>query len=254
MKFRRHTAPPTLTGPRAKRIVINAVWIVVAAVIGYLATMIWLFPAPVVSADRPTPRVLELPRAEALDTLVRVGLRGRVVETEDHPTLSSGTVIWQDPPPGIVVPEGTVVRLTVSSGASSHPIPDVTGLETSLAREVIETAGFRVRGLDSIAALADPGTIVATRPRAGVARVPGTALTLVVSRGPANIIVPDLRGLTHSEAWERLEVVGLTAGRVTTRNVRDGTEGLIIDQRPAPGTLSPKGGRVNLVFARLGQP
>ena len=50
------------------------------------------------------------------------------------------------------------------------------------------------------------------------------------------------------------EIVGLTAGRVTTRNVPEGEAGLIIDQRPAPGTLSPKGGRVNLVFARRGQP
>ncbi|NNG15453.1 MAG: PASTA domain-containing protein [Gemmatimonadales bacterium] len=254
MKFRRHTTSPALTGHRARRVATNGVWIVVAAVVGYLATMIWLFPAPVVSTDRATPRVLERPQAEALDALIQVGLRGRVVETEDHPTLPSGTVIWQDPPPGVVLPDGAVVRLTVSSGASAHPIPDVTGLATPLAREVLETASFRVRRLDTIAALADPGTIVATRPRAGVARVPGTAVTLVVSRGPANIIVPDLRGLTHSEAWERLEIVGLTAGRVTTRSVLEGEAGLIIDQRPAPGTLSPKGGRVNLVFARLGQP
>lgn len=254
MKFRRHTTSPALTERRVKRIVTNGIWIVAAAVIGYLATVIWLFPAPVVSADRPTPRVLELPRAEALNALIEVGLRGRIIEAEDHPTLPSGTIIWQDPPPGVVLPEGAVVRLTVSSGASAHPIPDVVGLETSLAREVLEMAGFGVRRLDSIAALADPGTIVATRPRAGVARVSGTPLTLVVSRGPANIIVPDLRGLTHSEAWERLKIVGLTAGRVTTRNVLEGEEGLIIDQRPAPGTLSPKGGRVNLVFARRGQP
>ncbi len=254
MRVRRHTASPADTGRRVKRIVTNGIWIVAAAVIGYLATMIWLFPAPVVSADRPTPRVLELPRAEALEALIGVGLRGRIIETEDHPTLTSGTVIWQEPPPGVVLPEGAVVRLTVSSGTSAHPIPDVVGLETSLAREVLETAGFRIRRLDSIAALADPGTIVATRPQAGVARVPGTPLTLVVSRGPANIIVPDLRGLTRSEAWKQLKIVGLTAGRVTTRNVLEGEEGLIIDQRPAPGTLSPKGGRVNLVFARLGQP
>jgi serine/threonine-protein kinase len=254
MKFRRHTATPRLTGHRARRIVTNGVWVVVAAVVGYLVTVIWLFPAPVVSTDRPTPRVLERPRTEALDALIQAGLRGRVVESEDHPTLPSGTVIWQDPPPGVLLPDGAVVRLTVSSGASVHPIPDVIGLETSLAREVLETAGFGIRRLDTIAALADPGTIVATRPRAGVARAPGTTLTLVVSRGPANIIVPDLRGLTHSEAWDRLEVVGLAAGRVTTRSVFGGETGVIIDQRPAPGTLSPKGGRVNLVFARRGQP
>lgn len=254
MKFRRHMASPVLTPTRTKRVASSVIWIVVAAVVGYLATMIWLFPAPVVTTDRPTPRVVELPRAEALDALVAAGLRGRVVESEDHPTLPAGTVIWQDPPPGLALPAGAVVRLRLSSGASAHPIPDVTGLETSLAREVLETAGFRIRRLDSIAALADVGTIVATRPQAGVARVPGTALTLVVSRGPANIIVPNLRGLTHSEAWERLEVVGLTAGRVTTRNVAEGEEGVIIDQRPAPGTLAPKGGRVNLVFGRVGRP
>ncbi|TFG52372.1 MAG: PASTA domain-containing protein [Gemmatimonadales bacterium] len=254
MRFRRHTPSPTGMKQRTRRLVMNGLWVVVAAGVGYLVTVIWLFPAPVVSGERAVPRVLEFPRDDALAGLAAVGLRGRVTESEPHPTIPADAVIWQDPPPGLALPEGGLVWLTVSSGPAATPIPDVVGLETSLATLVLEAAGFGIERSDSIAALADPGTVVATRPQAGVARRPGTTLTLVVSRGPANIIVPDLRGLTHAEAWERLELAGLVAGRVTTRTVPDADERRIIDQRPAAGTLSPKGGRVNLVFARRGRP
>lgn len=232
----------------------SGAWVVIAAAVGYLVTIVWLFPAPVVSGERAVPRVIELPRADALDNLAEAGLRGRIKESEPHLSVPAGSVIWQDPPPGLFLPQGALVWLTISSGPAAVPIPDVAGYEATLATRVLEATGFTVERRDSIAALADPGTVVATRPRAGVARLPGSTLTLVVSRGPANIIVPDLRGLTHSEAWERLGLAGLVAGRVTTRTVPGSEDGRIVDQRPAPGTLSPKGGRVNLVFARRRQP
>jgi len=253
VRFRRHTAPAARVKLPAKRLVMNGAWVVLAAVLGYLVTIIWLFPAPVVSGERAVPRVIELSRTDALDRLEKAGLRGRVNDSEPHASIPAGSVMWQDPPPGLVLPEGALVWLTVSSGPAAVPVPDVAGYDANLAKLVLEATGFTIERQDSIAALADPGTVVATRPQAGVARFRGSGLTLVVSRGPANIIVPDLRGLTHAEAWERLALAGLTAGRVTTRDVPGADDGRIVGQRPAPGTLAPQGGRVNLVFARRGR-
>jgi len=57
----------------------------------------------------------------------------------------SGTVVMtQSPEPGTVVPIGTTVRFTISDGGgyTLRQVPDVMGLETSVAETVIIEAGF----------------------------------------------------------------------------------------------------------------
>ena len=229
-------------------------WLAAAALLGYLVTVVWLFPEPILASNYAVPRVLDLPQAEAESRLLEAGLRGRVVETEPHPDAPAGTVIWQDPPPAVEAPAGAVVRLTVSSGPPFVPIPDVVGLDAPLAAEVLLAAGFEMGRVDSIAALSDLGTIVVTRPAAGVARPPGSAITLVVSQGPAVIPVPDVVGLTHRQAWNRLDEAGLRVGRVMSRPTRAFEPGRVVEQRPAPGTRAPMEGKVDLIFSREPSP
>ena len=77
----------------------------------------------------------------------------------------------------------------------------------------------------------------------------GGAVDLIVSRGPAEIRIPDLVGLPQEQARERLESVGLRLGTITTRSGRRGPPGVVVEQRPAGGTLAPHEGRVSLVIS-----
>ena len=147
-------------------------------------------------------------------------------------------------------PAGAVIRLTISRGPSTRPVPDVVGLDATLAEEILEAGGFEIGRVDSIAALSDLGTIVVTRPAAGVARAPGADVQLVVSQGPAIIPVPNVVGLTHREAWERLDEAGLHVGRVMARPTDAVEPGRVVEQRPAPGTRAPMEGRIDLIFSR----
>jgi len=263
MKVRRHLPPlrqrspvqwPKL--PRLPKMGVLSVlpWLAGAAVLGYLATVVWLFPEPILATDTPVPRVLDLAQAEAEARLAEVGLRGRVVETEPHPDAPAGTVTWQDPPPAVEAPAGAVIRLTISRGPLTRPVPDVVGLDKDLAEEILEAGGFEIGRVDSIAALSDLGTIVVTRPAAGVARAPGASVQLVVSQGPAVIPVPNVVGLTHREAWERLDDAGLHVGRVMARPTDAVEPGRVVEQRPAPGTRAPMEGRIDLIFSRKRNP
>jgi serine/threonine-protein kinase len=229
-------------------------WLAGAAVLGYLVTVFWLFPEPILATDTAVPRVLDLAQAEAEARLTEVGLRGRVVDAEPHPDAPAGTVTWQDPPPAVEAPAGAVIRLTISRGPLTRPIPDVVGLDAALAVEILEAGGFEIGRVDSIAALSDLGTIVVTRPAAGVARAPGSGVQLVVSQGPAVIPVPNVVGLTHREAWERLDEAGLHVGRVMARPTDAVEPGHVVEQRPAPGTRAPMEGRIDLIFSRKRNP
>jgi serine/threonine-protein kinase len=128
-------------------------------------------------------------------------------------------------------------------------VPDVIGFEVEQARLVLEAAGLRPGELDEVPNAADAGVIVATRPPTGATRPSGTRIGLVVSRGPADIRIPDVQGLELDEARRRLEAAGLRVGTVTSR-VDRGRAGLVLLQRPGAGIMSPHEGRVDLVISK----
>ena len=218
-----------------------------AALGGYLLTCV-AYPAPLMTRDHPVGRVLGLPQSEAEKELSQAGLKPRVDADAADPVIPAGHITWQDPPPGTVLPRGSLVHLTASSGPAPIAVPDVTGFEVDQARLVIEAAGLRVGEVDAVPNAAEAGVVVSTRPATGATRPPATSVGLIVSKGPADIRVPDVVGLEQEEARRRLETAGLWVGRVSNRDSR-GRAGLVLQQRPAPGVFSPHESRVDLVIS-----
>jgi serine/threonine-protein kinase len=108
-----------------------------------------------------------------------------------------------------------------------------------------------VAGVDSTAAGTPRGAAVATRPPAGTVRLPGEAVTLVVSRGPADRMVPAVRGLTLEAARDKIEAAGLRVGRVTPPSAPGG---IVSGQRPGAGARVPADAPVDLNVGEGGQP
>ncbi len=219
-----------------------------AALAGYLVTC-FAYPAPLITREREVARVLGLPRAQAEKELTQQGFRSKVEDEETDPVVPAGHVVWQDPPPETSLPSGTVIRLTLSTGPGPVTVPDVFSFDLEQARQVIDAAGLRIGGIDSIPSAAEPGLIVGTRPAIGSTRQPGSAVDLLVSKGPADIRVPDVMGLKQEEARQRLEAAGLRIGTVTTRQGRRNPPGIVLEQRPGAGVFSPHEGRVSLVIS-----
>lgn len=217
-----------------------------ALLLGYFVTCV-AYPSPLVSSDVAVDRLLGLPLEAAQSELARQGFRVRVENPVPDPVIPSGHVVWQDPPPGTLLPKvGTVVSLTPSSGPAQVSVPDVVGFDLDAARQVVAAAGLRIGTVDSLVSSTEAGVIVATRPESGSFRAPGTTLDLVVSRGAADIRVPNLVGIGKEDARQRLEEAGLKLGSISTRAGR-GNSGMVVDQRPGAGMLSPKGARVSIV-------
>lgn len=224
-----------------------------AAVIGYLAAAVFLFPAPIFVANATVPRVIGLSSDSARDALTQASLKSRDVERMPHPRAPAGQVIWQDPPPGVVVTTGTVVELAQSDGPQRVPVPDVSGYDGNLARLLIEAAGLTA-SVESTQTAAPRGVTVNTRPPAGSAASPGGRITLVVSRGAPTISVPALEGLTLVDARTRLEQAGLIMGTSFARTSPTGEPGTVIEQTPRSSTLAAPGTTVDVVLARRAAP
>ncbi len=122
----------------------------------------------------------------AVDTLTKAELDYDPAR-EASSTVEKGTVIRQDPAPGVEVEEGTKVNIVLSSGPlapETKPLPDVKGLPEQVARDQLGQAGFQ---LVNIRQQEDPfvpeGSVVRQNPQPGPHPV-DTPIELVVSSGP----------------------------------------------------------------------
>ncbi|UCG86030.1 MAG: PASTA domain-containing protein [Gemmatimonadota bacterium] len=239
-------------GAGTRRLLISGVTLVTAFLAGYALAALVLFPAPIFARSEAVPRVLGLTLDNATRSLVEAGLVASDTVLVSHPTGARGTIVWQDPPPGVAVPQGTGVTLSVSRGPQPIPVPDVIGYQQELAERLIVAAGLAVAGIDTATAPQERGVVVNTRPPAGRSRAPGEGVTLFVSVGAPTISVPDLAGLTLDEARELLELSGLALGSTQARTSSAAEPGLIIEQNPAAGTLAAPGAAVRVTIVRGG--
>jgi beta-lactam-binding protein with PASTA domain len=253
MRFRRHLPPvqewklPAFDAPGARRWGLALLGTVLG---GYLTAYLVLFPAPLLRGHEVVPRVLGLSLQEASQQLQKLGLQVQDGGSQPHPSAPQGTIVWQDPPPGVTAPAGLRVTLVSSEGPPKIPVPDVAGLDGPLAQRLIEAAGLTVAQVESVQAAAPSGVVMLTRPAATVVASPGAPVTVVVSRGAPTIPVPDLLGMSQADARTRLELDGLALGTVTRRRTGDANPGTVVGQKPAAGTLAAPGTVVDIVVAR----
>lgn len=259
MRIRRHTTPGIdWSGLTAflDRVAGRRLWLIglAAAVgaflVGYVVAALVIFPAPIFASEKAVPRLIGMDAEAARAVLETARLNAGDVAAVNHPTAPRGEVVWQDPPPGVAVPERTAVTLEVSSGPQRIPVPDLAGYDVGLARTLLESAGLEVGALDATQAPLPKDVVILTRPTAGTALPPNSRVTLVVSLGAPTIVVPDLTGMPLEQVRNRLEQVGLILGTYFARTSFTGVPGTVVEQDPGAGTLSAPATAVNVVLAR----
>lgn len=161
---------------------------------GFAIAFLYLSPGPLLASDHATADVVGMPgdRAEAL--LEADGFKVKRAESRQHPIYDQGAVISQDPPAGTIMPQSSVVTLTVSDGIAEYPVPDVLQFPLEYAGRVIAAGGFRLGRVDTVEAPGPSGRVVEVRPSAGTLQALGTPVQLVVSvprsRIPAEVVGP----------------------------------------------------------------
>jgi serine/threonine-protein kinase len=93
------------------------------------------------------------------------------------------------------------------------------------------------------------GDIIVQNPARGTAVVLGTPVNLVISAGPAKYSVPDVVGLTQTQAQEDIAAAALTVGRVAPMSNASIPIGIVISQDPLSETALTEGSSVNLIVS-----
>ena len=124
-------------------------------------------------------------------------------------------------------------------------VPAVTGQPLDVAVSRLEDEGFKTDIVNQ-ANPAPRGTVFEQRPSAGTELEEGSTVTIVASKGPATVAVPNVVGLPESQARDRLAAAGL---EVTAFEVfSEEPEGTVIAQNPGSGERVSKdsGVRINI--------
>jgi beta-lactam-binding protein with PASTA domain len=170
-------------------------------------------------------------------------------------SIESGLVMESQPLPGENVAPGSSVTLLVSTDYPPILLPDVAGLVEDDARQALEQGAcdsppcVRVATEEAHDGEVAEGSVIECRPPAGSQVERGSSVTLVISLGPEQVIVPNLEDRTISQATAELGDVGLLVGD-TQQEYSEKTPGLIIRSDPVAGTEVDKGSAVDFVISQ----
>jgi beta-lactam-binding protein with PASTA domain/predicted Ser/Thr protein kinase len=230
-------------GPRPRRSIWR--WVVVALLVaGVAAGVAYALTRP---SQAEVPSVIGQDLKSASEVLKAHGFD--VDTTLVTNAAPRDTVLEQDPTAGDQAAEGSTITLSVSSGPGTVQIPDVQGLSVKDAKKKLEDAGLQVTIEQAFSADVPEGLAVGTDPAAATGVETGSAVKLLVSKGPNAVEVPSVVGLTTDAAVKSIEAAGLTANIQQRQDTAP--PGKIVAQTPTAGQKLKKGGQVT-IFASSG--
>lgn len=146
---------------------------------------------------------------------------------------------------------GTFMAFGKFTDSSEVPVPDVTGKQLALARQILEDGKLRVNVAETYDANVPAGQVVSQDPDPGRSVKEDRLVTIYVSKGGESIEMPDLVGLSKSAATERLQKLGLNLGSVYEKDAPE-EPGTVLSHDPATGTKIVRGQNIDLVVSRGG--
>lgn len=195
------------------------------------------------------PNVVGRTYEEAEATLVAAGFSVERIDVRND-NLAIGLVTEQSIPSTEQRPAGTIVTLTVSAGRGEVEVPRLAGQTIDDARVTLARLGLVDRVEREFSTEFSVGTVIRSSPEAAEPAERGSVITLIVSDGPEELVVPSLEdfGTTLADRIEaQLVALGFTVKR-TAREVSnlDVNTNVVRDISPEPGTVLIAGSEVVL--------
>ncbi len=195
---------------------------------------------------------IEVPAIEGMQIsdieqeLLNLGLTYEITDSVYSDVIDRGSIVSQNPSGGIKVKEGRTIFLTVNSLLPEMvQVPDLEGKSRRIAIPLIEIAGL---SLDELKYQPDEsctdcvlGLIYQGKPiEAGEELRKGEKISLILGRqSNVRTTVPDIAGITYTDARELLSGLSLNMGAIIYCNgcetEEDTLKGYILNQTPNSG-------------------
>jgi serine/threonine-protein kinase len=217
-------------------------WVLAVLIVAAAGVATYFLTRP---SKRAVPAVVNEIVAVAQAQLQNDGFTPNLIYRSD--TATKDLVIGQFPLAGTRAKTGSTVTLTVSTGPGSVTVPSVQDLPRADAVKSIKDVGLKVdRTQSQSSATVAAGSAINTDPPAGTSLAAGSKVTLFVSSGPAPVNVPNLTGLSKTDAESRLSALNLNFSTVSQPSSTAPVDTVI--SQSATGNVPP-GTTIELVIA-----
>jgi len=200
------------------------------------------------------PTVLRMTYNQAAAQIDKAGLHAQRGSAVFSDTISIGRVVSQDPRGGARVHRGATITLHLSRGPDTVTVPDVSGKTVHGATAALRADNLSVAGQnEAYSTIVKAGLIIRTNPPAGQTVSVTKGVTLVVSKGPRPVDVPDVTGKTYDEAASMLQAVHL---RPQQKGVYSDTvpAGKVVSTTPAAGSTAHVGDSITVNVSKGPRP
>ena len=137
------------------------------------------------------------------------------------------------------------------SGTRQIPVPAVAALTVTGATTTLELAGLTLDSTSlEYSETVESGRVIGSLPPSGQQVAAGTPIVLIVSQGPERFAIPDLAGLTVSQAESALAQVNLRLGDASEVYDEQVAVGLVLSFTPTAGSQVPRDTAVDVVLSR----
>lgn len=225
-------------------IIIGAVVIAIAGLIGLGSMLGWFGGSDEISVPSFVGKTLEQAQAEA-EGLGLVIQEGDLVYSPDQ---EEGLIASQNPVEGAKVTEGKIITVNISKGKKDGIVPKIEGMDYDEAKAYLESLGFKMGPGVTVESPLPKGVIVSQSIPYGTSAKNGTEINVEISNGKGKemVKVPNLIGRTPDEANSLLSAAGLsTNGNVVYEEVEDMAQNLIFWQSVDADTEVEKGSTVD---------
>ncbi|WP_040816996.1 Stk1 family PASTA domain-containing Ser/Thr kinase [Nocardia jiangxiensis] len=209
-------------------------------------------------AQIPVPRLARLTQQQAEQQLSALGLQLDPKVGRDASSVEDkDKVVNQNPPEGSKIDAGSKVTISLGKGPDQVRVPQVVGQSLTVAEpNLTDSSGFKVL-VQKVPSSRPSGEVIATDPPGGSMADKGSTVTVQVSSD--QITMPNLSGLTSSQALDKLRAAGWTGGvgqiSQTTQGTFDAASvGRIVDQQPKANSTISKDATITIVTGVLGPP
>jgi serine/threonine-protein kinase len=181
------------------------------------------------------PKLAGMTVEEATAALEDSSLALGEVKKDWSQTIKKDLVISSSPKSTTPLKKGQTVDLVVSKGPAPVKIPGLVNQSKDAATAALTGANLKVKYTEDYSKTVAEGNVVSSNPKAGATVPQGSTVTLVISKGPPLVEMPDLFRTDEQAAVKALKDLGLKVkvtypigftpfGRVVEQSVKAGTQ------------------------------
>ncbi len=186
--------------------------------------------------DVQVPDMIGTTVADASQTLAAVGLSLRIDPNQrTDERVPAGSVMQQEPAPGVQARRQRSIRVWVSSGPHTTTVPELVGQTERTARIRLDEDGLEIAATSEFRSPDYPADAIVAQDPAPASLAP--RVSLLVNRGEqaTTYVMPDLIGTNGERASETLRARGFRVSIVGSQPYQGVPPGTVVRQQPAGG-------------------